>query len=212
VDELRRQRKSISVETMTALMKGFAHSGQIAKAEKLFNSMCESRSKAGYPNLRTFNTLLRGCLWCPGTLDEDGVVGGVVTAERAWTKYKGLKTSKDEAFDVSSYEYSITLLCQALRTKDAENRIAEMTTAFDIKNAESNDQSATEVLANTYLALARAHSVLRSEKDTVSACDMSLAFSMSSRNALKSDQSFSSMYYISLSDFFFRLVGRMPGC
>ena len=203
---------------MTALMKGFAHSGQIGKAEKLFNSMCESKSKVGYPNVRTFNTLLRGCLWCPAELSEDGVVGGVVTAERAWTKYMGLKTSKDGvAFDVSSYEYSITLLCQALRTKDAENRIAEMKKAFDIsdgdKGAESNDQSVTEVLANAYLALARAHSVLCSQKEAVlSACDTSLAFSKSSRNALKSDESFSSTYNISTCGGLFPWLVRKYRC
>jgi pentatricopeptide repeat protein len=201
VDGLRRVGTSVTVETLTALMKGFAHSGRIGKAEELFDGMCRSKSKAGYPNVRTLNTLLRGCLWSPAAFsggDGDGrLSGGVVTSERAWVQYKELKRNDtDTAMDVSSYEYSIILLCQALRTKDAATRIEEMKTSFDIlhtgdEDAPNNDQSVTEALAVVYLALARAHAVLNEGEEAISACDAALAFARSSRNALKSDQSFS---------------------
>ena len=88
-------------------------------------------AKRQLPNVRTLNTLLRGCLWSAASVDANGVVcGGVVTSEKVWKLYQEKHESSDKEsqnFDVSSYEYSITLLCQALRTKEAENRINEST-------------------------------------------------------------------------------------
>lgn len=101
------------------------------------------------------------------------------------------------SFDVSSYEYSIILLCQALRTDDAESRIAEMKATFDLPDADdvssklSRDQSVTEALAVVHLALARAYATLRKEKEAITACVTCLEFSNSSRIALKSGESFS---------------------
>jgi hypothetical protein len=101
-------------------------------------------------------------------------------------------------FDVSSYEYSIILLCQALRTADAETRIAEMKTAFNLPDGDGldHDQSVTEALAVVHLALSRAYAMLGRGKDAISACDMCLRFSKSSRAALKSGESFSSEYIV----------------
>ena len=48
----------VSVETKTALLKGFAHSGQIAKAESLFTSMCESSRKSNTENFAMQRTKL----------------------------------------------------------------------------------------------------------------------------------------------------------
>jgi pentatricopeptide repeat protein len=36
----------VNVETKTALLKGYAHSGQIAKGEALFESMCSAQCKS----------------------------------------------------------------------------------------------------------------------------------------------------------------------
>lgn len=43
LEEMKREGKYISVETKTALMKGYSHSGDIAKVDALFHSMCASK-------------------------------------------------------------------------------------------------------------------------------------------------------------------------
>jgi len=191
----------INVETKTALLKGICHSGNIGKAHELFISMCASKAKNNYPNVRTLNTLLRGCLWCAATSSKDSsIVGGVVTAEIAWAKFKTLNIADEDhtstAFDVSSYEYSITLLCQALRVKDAITRISEMNLAFGVSEekkelASSDDQSLTEGLAIAYCALARAYTILKKEEEAIAACKTSLHFAKASKDALKRGSSFS---------------------
>lgn len=47
VDDMKRRGKFIAVETKTALMKGYSHSGDIAKADALFHAMCVSKCKFG---------------------------------------------------------------------------------------------------------------------------------------------------------------------
>ena len=154
--------------------------------------------------MRTLNTLLRGCLWSAATTSKDDtVVGGVVTAEIAWAKYKSLDVGDESqpAFDVSSYEYSITLLCQALRVEDAITRISEMKLAFGVSEEEkgtvsSDDQSLTEGLAMAYCALARAYTILNKEEEAIGACKNSLEFAKTSIDALKSGKSFSSKFLL----------------
>ena len=162
---------------------------------------CQTKAKTNYPNVRTLNTLLRGCLWCAVNISKDGVlVGGVVSAEMAWSKYKGLNVADKNqanctALDISSYEYSITLLCQALRVEDAMTRIAEMKLAFGVPEKEiesSDDQSLMEGLAVAYCALARAYTILKKEEEAVGACKTSLHFAKVSKDALKSSGSYSS--------------------
>mmetsp|Transcript_47606 Transcript_47606/g.48451 ORF Transcript_47606/g.48451 Transcript_47606/m.48451 type:complete len:227 (+) Transcript_47606:556-1236(+) len=156
--------------------------------------MCLSKAKIDHPNVRTLNTLLRGCLWCAATTSKDDfIVGGVVTAEIAWKTCKRLGT----AFDVSSYQYSISLLCQALRVEDAMTRISEMKNAFGLSEerkeiAPSDDQSLTEAIAMSYCALARAYTILNKGKQAVGACETSLAFARKSKDSLKRGNSFSS--------------------
>jgi hypothetical protein len=130
--------------------------------------------------------------------DSDTLVGGIISAERAWTAYYSLHNSGDASavFDVSSYEYYITLMCQALQLDDAEAKIAEMKMAFGLsKNSEastaSDDQSVTETLAMVYLALGRAYAILGEGSNAVAACKQSLKFAETSRRALKSNSSFS---------------------
>lgn len=165
VNELVSSGKHVNVETKTALIKGFAHSGQISKAEALFTSMCGAQKKTDWPNVRTVNTLLRGCLWSAATVDnEDCLTGGVVTAENVWKRCLEMqvKSPKSMFFDVSSFEYSISLLCQALRTEDASNRIQDMRKFFSLSDSATTGipQSVSETLALSYLALMRAFAVL----------------------------------------------------
>lgn len=37
--------KHVNVETKTALLKGYVHSGEISKAENLFVSMCNEKGR-----------------------------------------------------------------------------------------------------------------------------------------------------------------------
>ena len=53
----------ISVQAYTALLKGYVHSGMIGQAVQLYSRMCTLQNHKGRPNVRSFNTLLRGCLW-----------------------------------------------------------------------------------------------------------------------------------------------------
>jgi DNA-binding NtrC family response regulator len=124
------------------------------------------------------------------------VSGGVVTAEKAWDLCKMIQENDTESvmFDVSSYEYSISLLCQALRTEDAETRIVEMKSLFGVKDASNAmSQSVTESLSLSYLALARAHSILSQRDKTLSVCQHSLDFAKASHASLKSDADASSV-------------------
>ena len=123
-----------------------------------------------------------------------------MTAEVAWAKFKSMNSTDEHpsctAFDISSYEYSITLLCYALRVNDAIKRISEMKLAFDVVNkrdalASSDDQSLTEGLAVVYCALARAYTILKKEDEAIDACKNSLYFLKASKDALKRSSSFS---------------------
>lgn len=156
----------VSVQAKTALLKGYAHSGQMKKGAELYRDMCASagRDRRDQPNVRTLNTLLRGCLWTAASLSylaaDNGkddpacvVAGGVATSEEAW------KLSKDIpaiVFDASSFEYSIALLCQALRCDEAKQRLNEMKQALNT----SADGSTLESIAASSLHLARAYALL----------------------------------------------------
>jgi pentatricopeptide repeat protein len=123
--------KRVPIHAWTALLKAYVHSGLMSKADSLFSylmtaSGCgeskerkrkkgnNSTNKQNSPNVRTVNTLLRGCMWTAASIsndcDEDDdekketkkeennknlktkkkrkktikLVGGVLTAERAW--------------------------------------------------------------------------------------------------------------------------------
>jgi hypothetical protein len=155
-------------------------------------------AKNDRPNVRTLNTLLRGCLWSAATTDKNGVVyGGVVTAEKAWNLYKNLQETDSGSviFDVSSYEYSISLLCQALRTEEGKGRISEMQVSFNVTDDLTNaSQSVTESLAIAYLTLARAYATLNQRDEAISACHRSLDFVKASKRSLKTGTDASSLH------------------
>jgi tRNA G46 methylase TrmB len=164
-----------NIETLTALLKGYAHVGRMKPAMDLFRSKIVTNPKG---NVRALNTFLRGCLWTAtatttttrtGNDDDVMLVGGVVASEEAWSLYmeqgqQQTHPAKPE-LDVSSYEYSISLLCQALRTREAEERIATFLTVYGIgikgkASVMGGDQSSLETLAVVQLGLARAYALL----------------------------------------------------
>eukprot|EP00934_Nitzschia_sp_Nitz4_P002359 Nitzschia sp. Nitz4//scaffold131_size63436//2315//4753//NITZ4_006259-RA/size63436-processed-gene-0.92-mRNA-1//1//CDS//3329535220//2359//frame0 len=193
---------AITVETQTALLKGYAHAGKMQKADALFQSMVKSQRKVDRPNTRTLNTLLRGCLWSASHADENGVLtGGVVTIEKAWrlcakSNDSGLEESMTDTLaveypsgsimDVSSFEYSVATLCQALRIPAAKLRIQEFESMFHAKSSEeAPSQSVTESLALSYLALARACATLGQKNDAKKAATESLTYAEISKKALR---------------------------
>lgn len=196
IEDLKAIGKHVNVETKTALIKGYCHSGKIYEGYKLFESMVLSKNRGDRPNVRTLNTLLRGCLWSAAHPDMDGsVTGGVVTAEKSWQLCKTLQEdgSKAVLFDVSSYEYSTTLLCQALRTDDASQRIDDMVKAFQPDTeGESLPQSVSESLSLSYCSLARSFATLGDKKNTVAACKSAFKYAELSRQALADTKSASS--------------------
>lgn len=165
-----------SVETNTGAIKGYSHGGDIRKASQLFESMFQRQVKL-QPNVRTLNTLLRGCLWTAATLDNrDQICGGVVTSEKAWSAYEKEKTTRsEENTSPPSYEYTISLLCQALRTDEAEERIEQFQKLCGVtigKQIKGGDQSSLETLAISHSALARAHALRGNKVKAIDACNL----------------------------------------
>lgn len=180
VEELKKRVDKINVTTMTALLKGYAHSGRMQRAIEVFRDMCDEKELWDRPNVRTLNTLLRGCLWTAAVKDaETGqIAGGVVSSEEAWKLFK--EKVGDDVLDSSSYETSITLLCQALRTREADERISEFQAkhAVRVKGKASligGDETVLETLAVNYLGLARAHALCGRSDDMWTACQRVLS-------------------------------------
>lgn len=171
----------INVQTKTALLKGYVHSGMIKEASLLYKEMLKSK---GGPNVRTLNTFLRGCLWSAATLflDEDRnsfngvnyeIFGGVISSEDIWPH-----RVHNLVPDLSSYEYSITLLTQALRISEAESRIQLLEKNFGFNSKKSSDEGlhfyaddpfSLETLAVSYISLARAFALMN-QKSRAETC------------------------------------------
>lgn len=189
--------KRMPIQAWTALLKGYVHGGMMAKADSLFSALCSvgrdqnelsmkkrKRNKTenqGRANVRTLNTLLRGCLWSATYINNDlssfdtekktktvlkhpprnELVGGVVTAERAWEQFSTMTHLDKTSFDSSSYEYFITLLCQSLQCEKAEHHLQKMRDQFNLSNVtEYLDPSLLESLIVCLVALARAYALL----------------------------------------------------
>lgn len=148
----------ITTETYTALLKGYSHAGMLHKGAKLYSELCEQTN----PNVRSLNTLLRGCLWTAATLESGHVAGGIVTSQVAW------KQAGKYIVDTSSFEYYVTQLCQALRLEEAETEIHRLKQIMKIQTIrgkkadtfEAEDSSALESLAVCMLSLTRAQALL----------------------------------------------------
>jgi pentatricopeptide repeat protein len=157
-DEMKKEGMPITVETYTALLKGYAHAGMMHKGAALFEEVCQR----GNPNARSLNTLLRGCLWTASTFENNKVAGGVVTSEIAWKRAGKFNQ------DASSFDYYITQLCQAMRLDDADREISRLNQVMKIKvtrgskgdSYHADDPSALESLSICLLAFARAKAML----------------------------------------------------
>lgn len=124
--------------------------------------------KRDQPNVRSLNTLLRGCLWSAATIGKDATTGeerlwgGVVSSEEAW---KACVHISKYCFDASSYEYYIIQLCFALRLQEAESILKEMKQRLRITSSAEDtfmaeDASTLETLAVALLALARGYALI----------------------------------------------------
>ena len=137
----------------------------MGKADSLFDYLCSTtpaksslgkkRKQKNDPNVRTLNTLLRGCMWTAATSRDDvrstdkgatKLIGGIMTASRAWDT----ADKREIALDTSSYEYYLTILAQSLRFETAERLIGQM-------KAEFEPDVLSESLAVCWVAIARAH-------------------------------------------------------
>ncbi len=189
-------KEKINVQTKTALLKGYVHSGMIREASLLYRDMMmvyqqtlkskimRKRESSSGPNVRTLNTLLRGCLWSatscyyhedcndheknPKATQKYDIHGGVVTSEQIWPDDSNHHTIQP---DLSSYEYSIILLCQALRIDEAKDRVKLLESQYGITSTKNTkvgcyefdtkaDPSSLETLAVAYISLARACALL----------------------------------------------------
>ena len=174
IEAMEKAGETISVQAYTSLMKGYAHaSNKMDKAFDLFKKMFASNNKRDHPNVRTLNTFLRGCLWSASLIvcneDDDRnnssssgtFYGGVLASEAAWSLCKAKNENKKDnnklQFDVSSYEYSIALLCNALLVKEASEKIRDMK---EDTNIQTDLVSFHEGLTNVHVALARAYALL----------------------------------------------------
>ena len=166
---------TVNIETNTALMKGYAHAGMMHQGAALFQSMSKGAGRHR-PNIRTLNTLLRGCLWTAATArNTKHIAGGVVTARDAWLL--------SNQFDASSYEYYIAVLCYALQTEDAQSTINDfqqqhkITSTWkrgEISHFHAEDPTHLETLAISLLNLSRAHAVLGQSTNAISSAGLAL--------------------------------------
>ena len=89
------------VVTYTTLINGHTRAGDMVSATKALETMV-SRKPPVHPNIRTVNTLLRGCLQCGSVEQAVGLLGRM---KRDW----GVTP------DASTYEYVVQLMCHSLR-------------------------------------------------------------------------------------------------
>lgn len=122
----------LDVISCTTMMKGYASIGDIAGALKIFDDMAAAKPKL-IPNVRTFNTFLRGCV----------MTGSIDLADKMI-----LQMTKEYKVppDVSSWEYCVTLLCQGLK----------LDKALPIVGRLKSDKSMIAGMAAMYLCIARA--------------------------------------------------------
>jgi len=104
-----------NVVAFTALLKGYANVGQMEQASELVEAMLAKGAGGcplAQPNLRTANTLLRGC----------ARTGDVALAEATVARMEEWGCEAD----ASSYEALLLLLCQALKVKRAKALLASL--------------------------------------------------------------------------------------
>ncbi len=161
VENLKKDGEEVNVQTITALLKGYTHSGMMDKAAALYIEMSEKENKRDRPNIRTLNTMLRGCMWASSSYKFGAT--NQLTSEYIWPS-----PSSHIIPDTSSYEYSISILSQALRCDDAKKRLDEFMKAFKVRITKdktgeqyaASDASVLETLGVSLFNIARAYALM----------------------------------------------------
>ena len=120
-EELLSRMESAEVVSYTTVMKGLCGVGQLEKAIGLADKLVDANIT---PNIRTANTLLRGCVR----------VGAV---ERCRDLLKKMQKQWKVVPDASSWEYVVSLLCRGLAVEQAKTivgRLKQRTESPDIYN------------------------------------------------------------------------------
>jgi pentatricopeptide repeat protein len=200
VEQLKQSGDEISVQTITALLKGYAHSGMMDKAAALYIAMTKKRNNRDKPNIRTLNTMLRGCMWAAASCKVNGM--NHLTSEYIWPSPSS-NNHNHIIPDTSSYEYSISVLSQALRCNDAQKRLEEFMNAFGVKiskdtdNCNQNqgkhfsasDPSALETLGVCFFNIARAYALLGDHAKAIEYANNSMDVVSSARSTHQSNRS-----------------------
>ncbi len=150
LDVMKKKGRKRDVIICTTMIKGYCQAGKVSKAMDLFNDMTEKKPKIE-PNIRTINTILRGCVQ----------TGDVATAEALV-----MRAQKDFKLqlDVSSWEHLTALLSQSLKLDKALPVVGRL----------KDDPAFASGQANLHLSLARAAAFLGDWK----VCKRSIAASL----------------------------------
>lgn len=105
----------------TSMLRGYCEVARdIGKARQLFTKMEKEKRVDCRPNTRSANTFLRGCLQLGAVDDADKLL---LRMENQWSQDETWSKDHGGSPDASSYEVTVSLLCQALRYKYA-NKVA----------------------------------------------------------------------------------------
>lgn len=129
MEDMSRRGRKRDVILCTTMMKGYCLDGMLSKAVELLLNMT-TRSPVVAPNIRTINTILRGCV----------ISGNVDVAEMLLNK-----TQKEYKLtpDVSTWEYCVILYSQALRLSKVLPIVGRLKSQPDMASGMMNIQLCT---------------------------------------------------------------------
>ena len=151
------------VVAYTTLINGKCRAGDLTGGMEVLRSMLERRPPV-WPNVRTVNTMLRGCL----------LVGGVAEAKALFGR---MRAEWNVEPDASTYEYVTALLSQDLRLDEAQEIVDELRrAAASVKGGGGGETGGAghEVAAaaspSVYVSIARGAALLADWKAFEKAC------------------------------------------
>ena len=96
------------------MIRGYVECARdLGKARELLERMEKEKVLASKPNVRTANTFLRGCLILGSVNDAETLLERMTTV---WATQEDWYTTHGGRPDASTYEFVVSLLCQALRS------------------------------------------------------------------------------------------------
>jgi pentatricopeptide repeat protein len=140
------------VVAYTTLINGKCRAGDLQGGMEVLRAMLERRPPV-MPNVRTVNTLLRGCM----------LVGGVSEAK---SLFERMLAEWGAQPDASTYEYVVSLLSQALRLEEAGSIVDELRrAAASAKDGEGDTAESVHATVSAqspllYVSMARASALL----------------------------------------------------